>query len=761
MSASGATPSVTPVRALRMILVASIVGILFGLLGLGEIVEDALRTDRARINQVEASGRVVLVRIDDKSQEALGRWPWSRSVQADILNRLHQAGAEKVLLDVAYDFPTTEADDAKFEAAVAAGPTLLPTLMIDDANGIPRPAKEPLPRFARHVERSTIASSPNWQMAVWDAYYAYEFAGERYPFASTLLAGQTGPAGETFKIDYRTRLESFPTFSAIDVLRRPLPDLRGKQVVIGLVSPSMGDQIVIPGRGRMGGVHVHVYATETLLARRPLVLGWIPSFLIALGLVGTVLRVQRTRLRVAFIVGGSVALLAAPIVLEPLGYILDIVPGLAVLFTATVRLVWHRYRERGLTNGLTGLPNFNALRQRGKIADKALIVARGINYPQLSSALDEASERLLVEQVVSRLGVGADDAPIYQGDEGLFAWMVDPSIAIGHHVEALHALFRSPARIGKLHYDLAISFGVELGSARSINSRLSSALVAADEAASEGLKWKYHDPERLKDSSWRLSLLTQLDTAIDNGEVWVAFQPQVDVSSGRVCGAEALARWTHPVKGPISPHEFISAAESNGRIDRLTLFMLDKAIAAAAEVNRKGQSFDIAVNLSARTLARSTLAIEVKGLLDLYGLPPERLTLELTETSALSNDGSDLVPLMRLRDLGVRISIDDYGTGMSTLEYLRKVPASELKIDQSFIRGMRDNRSDLLMVRSTINLAHSLQRTVVAEGVEDERTLDALKQMGCDKVQGFLVGRPMSFQSLSKRLTAIRKGQAA
>ncbi len=760
MSATRVRKTVTPVRKLRMMVIVTFVGLLFGLLGLGEVLEDALRIDRIRMSDAKASGQVVLVGIDDKAQAEIGRWPWSRATQAKMIERLHAAGADGVLLDLAYDYPTTKADDAAFERAISSGRTILPSFLDNHPSGGAAAIKEPLARFARHVPRSTIAVPTNWQMAAWDVPYGYEVSGKTYPFAASLLSRNPGPTGENFKIDYRYKLDSFPILSGGDVINRPLPDLKGKLVVVGLVAPSTGDQMMIPGRGRMGGVHIHLYAAETLVHGKPMMLGFLPALLAALAVVAVVIRSDNGLRRAILLASMAGMLLVVPLATEPAGVFLDIMPALAALSTAAIRLGWQRYRERGLVNNASGLPNFNALRQTGRTADKALIVARLLNYPQLSAALDDAGERALSEQVAARLGVGAHEAPIYQGDEGLFAWLVEPGIAIGHHVEALHALFRSPARIGNQSYDLAISFGVEMGSARPLASRLSSALVAADEAAAEGLKWKYHDPERLKDSSWRLSLLTQLDAAIDNGEVWVAFQPQVDVASGAICGAEALARWTHPVKGPISPHEFISAAEAHGRIDRLTLFMLDKAIEAAAELNRKGR-FDIAVNLSARTLSRTTLPLEVQACLAKYGLAPERLTLELTETSALAGDGSDLAPLLRLRDLGVRISIDDYGTGMSTLEYLRKVPASELKIDQSFVRGMRENRSDLLMVRSTINLAHSLQRTVVAEGVEDERTLETLKQMGCDRIQGFLVGRPMSFQSLTRRLTAIRKGRAA
>ncbi len=308
---------------------------------------------------------------------------------------------------------------------------------------------------------------------------------------------------------------------------------------------------------------------------------------------------------------------------------------------------------------------------------------------------------------------------------------------------------------------MSISFGVEIGSGRSLTNRLASALVAAEEAAHDGLKWKFYDPEVLEDASWKLSILSQLDSAVDKGEVWVAYQPKFDLKQRKIVGAEALARWTHPEKGPIAASEFVAAAEQHDRIGKLTDFVLEQAISAAAAVNRKHADFGVAVNLSARLLTDRSLVLRLGAMLARHRLSPSLLTLELTETAELAGSGAAFDMLASLRDLGVTIAIDDYGTGLSTLDYLKKIPASEIKIDQSFVKTMLDNRSDLVMVQSTIALAHSLGRKVVAEGVEHQGVLDALVDMGCDVAQGYIIGRPMSIDSLSKRLSTDRRSSVA
>jgi EAL domain-containing protein (putative c-di-GMP-specific phosphodiesterase class I) len=242
--------------------------------------------------------------------------------------------------------------------------------------------------------------------------------------------------------------------------------------------------------------------------------------------------------------------------------------------------------------------------------------------------------------------------------------------------------------------------------------------------------------------------------------VWIAYQPKLDLTANRIIGAEALARWTHPEKGPIAATEFVAAAEQHNRIAKLTDFVLEQALGAAAQINRRGVEFGIAANLSARLLSDKGFPLRLSAMLARHGLLAERLTLELTETAALTG-GEGIEMIGRLRELGVQISIDDYGTGLSTLDYLKKIPATEIKIDQSFVKGMVDNRSDRVMVQSTIGLAHSLERKVVAEGVEHRETLDLLREMGCDIAQGFAVGRPMSIESLAKRITSERKRSAA
>ncbi len=744
----------------KLLLWTAITGLIFGLIGFGEIAEDYLRMARNSFHKHPASGQIVVINIDDKSLHSLGNWPWPRRVDAKLVDALSAAGAKRIVFDINFSYRSNRVDDRAFADSIAhSGRVTLPSRFKAGAEEGTQLNSAPLPEFASHAEIATLSVVYNWENAVWKLPYGAKFEGRTIPSFAALMAGAKPAADAQFPVDYSTDVRTVPHFSAVDVIdgRVPAGKIAGKQVIVGVASDVIGDAFFIPGYGRGYGVDVHALGAETLRSGTPVDLGWVPSLLIGLAAAALTIRFQRRSARYAIFGGALATLLVVPIFLESQLVFLDVTPGLFVLLIVGSVLAWRAFRVRGLVDPVSNLANLNALRVNRAGKNQAIIAARVLNYEEILSTLPPNSERQLTDQIVNRLTVGASDRVLYQGDGGIFAWFEDPRAPFANHLEALHALFRNPARVAGGPIDLSIAFGVELGSGRSMSNRLASALVAADEAAHDGLKWKYHDPDTLQDASWKLSMLSQLDQAIDDGQVWVAYQPKLELRTKRILGAEALARWTHPEKGPIAASEFVAAAEQSDRIAKLTDFVLEKSVAAAASINKRGTSFDIAVNLSARLLTDKGFILRVTALLARHGLAPARLTLELTETAALAGSGEGLEMITSLRELGVGISIDDYGTGLSTLDYLKKIPANEIKIDQSFVKGMVENRSDRLMVQSTIGLAHSLGRKVVAEGVEQHQTLDLLVEMECDIAQGYVIGRPMSLESLAKRISSERK----
>ena len=224
-------------------------------------------------------------------------------------------------------------------------------------------------------------------------------------------------------------------------------------------------------------------------------------------------------------------------------------------------------------------------------------------------------------------------------------------------------------------------------------------------------------------------------------------QPQASLRHGEVVGVEALVRWRHPRRGLLFPDEFIPLAERSGLIRPLTVAVLEQAVAACGGWRRSGRTLSVAVNLSARSL-EADLIETVERLLAVHRVPPEALTLEITESSVISDPVRVTGVLDRLHALGVRLSIDDFGTGYSSLSYLRQLPVQEVKVDKSFVMTMRSQQDDATIVRSIIDLAANLGLSVVAEGVEDAATCQDLAAMGCDLIQGYFLSRPMPLSDL-------------
>ena len=754
-------------RPWKLLLWTALAGLVFGLIGFGEVAEDWLRVSRNSFHRHRASGQIVVVKFDDHTLKEFGNWPWPRKLQAQLLDKLTAAGARAVFYDVNLSYPSNPVDDADFAAAIARSKRVtLGARFREGADDERRDTSvngSPLPMFSAHANLAALSLRYNYQNAVWELPYSASVGGHLVPSIAAALADKTGPAGSAFPLDYSIDVRSIQNYSAGDILSGKVGkrELAGKKILLGVAADILGDTFFIPGHGRTFGVYVHAIGGETLKEGRPVPLGWTLPFLLSIAVVALGATRKRAVSQMIIMGAGTAALLIVPLFLEMRLIFVDITPGLFVLLVVATALGWRRYRARGLVNPISNLPNLNALRSHKEGRKQVLVAARVLNYEEIVATLAANRERQLIDQIVARLKVGTPQRVLFQGDGGIFAWFEEPQQPFGNHLEALYALFRNPARVADMKMDLAIAFGVELGSGRSIANRLASALVAADEAAHDGLKWKYHDPESLENASWKLSMLSQLDEAIDRDEVWVAYQPKLDLATRQIIGAEALARWTHPEKGPIAASEFVAAAEQHNRIGKLTDFVLEKAVAAATQINKRGADFEIAVNLSARLLSDKGFTLRLSALLARHGLSPRHLTLELTETAALTDSGEGLDMISRLRDLGINIAIDDYGTGLSTLEYLKKIPANEIKIDQSFVKGIVDNRSDRLMVQSTIGLAHSLGRKVVAEGVEHRDILDLLVEMKCDIAQGFAVGRPMSLELLTKRVASERKRTAA
>lgn len=253
--------------------------------------------------------------------------------------------------------------------------------------------------------------------------------------------------------------------------------------------------------------------------------------------------------------------------------------------------------------------------------------------------------------------------------------------------------------------------------------------------------------------------LLALDVAIEESRVFLVYQPQVDLSTGNVAGAEALLRWTHPQRGPIRPDVMVEVAERTALISKLTFWVFNTALRQCAEYRHAGVDIGISINFSAYNLREPDLVEIVTQGLDLWNVPPEKIVIELTETAIMDGHTSSMQALHAFKDMGLRIAMDDFGTGYSSMSLLRKLPIDELKIDMSFICNMVCNPDHERIVDSMISLAHKLGMRVIAEGVEDKETYEHLRKLGCDLIQGYLIGKPMPLEEFIPTVLAYNQSK--
>jgi diguanylate cyclase (GGDEF)-like protein len=268
--------------------------------------------------------------------------------------------------------------------------------------------------------------------------------------------------------------------------------------------------------------------------------------------------------------------------------------------------------------------------------------------------------------------------------------------------------------------------------------------IAMYNAKSQRLGVEVYRDEIDRRTPARLSMLGDLRAAIEQDQLKIHYQPKLDLATGTVIGAEALVRWTHPVRGMVPPIQFVRVAEDTGLIKQLTDLMLGRGIRTLREIQDRGYHLGLAVNLSTHDLLDTKLAERVNDHLRANGVEPGMLTLEITESSLLIDAPRARSTINELNDIGVRMSIDDFGTGYSSLSYLRRLPVVELKIDRSFVANVLLDEQDEVIVRSTIDLGHNLGLVVVAEGVENNEVLEHLRHFGCDVAQGFCISRPLA-----------------
>jgi diguanylate cyclase (GGDEF)-like protein len=484
----------------------------------------------------------------------------------------------------------------------------------------------------------------------------------------------------------------------------------------------------------------------------------VASLMIARGIVRPVRELARVARRIA---AGNYSTVPARTRHDEIGALADAFRTMQQgLVARESRIMDLAYRDT-----LTTLPNRAMYSER---LDQELATAAPLSLPvavllmdldhfkDVNDSLGHPIGDMLLCEVATRLqsvvGTSSDTVARLGGDE--FAVLLPGSTAMdaeyvaGEMLQALEAPMTLDGHVVDVRASIGVAVYPEHG--KESATLLRRADIAMYEAKRKNLGVALWDERLDQHSGERLTLMSDLRKAVDEDELTLLYQPKVSLAGGGEYFVEALVRWKHPTRGIVSPLEFIPFAEQTGYIRAITQWVLAHAIKQCAAWRAEGLPMNVAVNLSARDLMDPQLPERFHAMLERSFCAARWFTLEITESAILDDPSHAIGNMKRLHALGCRLAIDDYGTGYSSLAYLRHLPVDELKIDKTFVIGMARDPSDAVIVRSTIDLAHNMGLAVVAEGVEDEDTLEELRALDCDLVQGYWLSRPLEHTEIAE-----------
>ncbi|AMO71776.1 EAL domain-containing protein [Sphingorhabdus sp. M41] len=719
----------------------------------GNDVEERLSNLRANVLEKPASGQVVIVEIDAISLQQLDRWPWPRAYYAKAVDKLNEAGATQIAFDIDFSSRSTETDDQiladAFEKSDAT--IILPTFRqrgsTDRGEFV-----ESLPNtlFRQNAFLASVNVFPDSRGQLNEYSYGTTTANTTRPSLASMVAQARGNIGQKFAIDQSIDPNTIPRLSFAELMGSTdlSPKLRGKTALIGATAIELGDRYSTSRFGVVPGVVIQAMASETLIQRTNLHdLGKFPALIFSaiLMLACTASRRISSPGLIGIAFSAIIALVALLLLIEylsfftfsnvPAFFFLTVFMLSQKLLTTTTALKTSQY-----VSEISGLPNEAALLKI--LATKGsgyIATARLADFRELLVLTSRESRSVLFQNIASRLNFLARDECIYHVDSDMVAWIVRHEYTddIPGHFDTATALLQAPVMAGDTKIKIDATFGIS-------GDSLDKSKIASEKALANGTKWSWHDSEFDHAIGQKHNLLMELDQAIEDGNLGVVYQPKWDLLANRLDGAEALVRWDHPDRGTISPAIFIPLLEKAGRIDGLTFHVLQRALDDLTKWGERRPGLTCSVNISAKLLGDKAFVHRAIVMVEEADVDNVQIVFEVTETATLADPERSALALKLIQNAGIRVSIDDYGTGQSTMSYLQRLPVSEIKLDQSFVKTMTTDSANRVMVKSTIKMAHALGYKIVAEGIEDQPCLELLTRYGCDIGQGWHISKPVT-----------------
>ena len=702
---------------------------------------------QARAGSSTPSKDIVLVKLN---QSTIKKDRDAKTLLSALSN-IEEAGADQIFLDV----PSGKLGAYEDEFASGLNDQLKSNLVLVGRYSLSNGEKTlGFPIDPKNWKYQNLVVMEQFESPIFDYNWTFFGSvvdnGRIYNSFAKELAGRGGDDSSDIPISYQYDLEDFQTANLIDVSQAKfnMSSLAGKKVVIGYEGSQESELVRLPKAGYVAQSFAPIFAAESLKSggvsffdRTELLMAFFVLLAISVALF------QKSRwIGYACVVSAYAACLIAPIFL-PL-YLELSATGFFLLSFAGFR-IFNRWRGSiEMKSGQTGLPTLKALTRQletEQIQDRQAVIAVKLHgLSEVLAVLGDEQKLEYFDGISRRLKIANKNLEIYSNDGEHLVWsdVFEERGILEAHLLALRAIFAQPLEIGGKQVDVTVTFSADLSFTDAASRRIANAIALVDKTSLADMPLLLGTQQDAEDREWQLSLQSSIDNALKIGAIFAVFQPKINLTNGQTCGYEALVRWKDEERGFISPAYFIEQCEQAGRMGKLTRFMLKDSVEKfqASEAYQYGGT--LSVNVSSTMLSNTSLPEIVCEILEAADFPEERLIIEVTETARIHDQLTARSVLSALAAIGVGISLDDFGTGTAGLETLYNYPFSEMKIDRTFVKDIATDTKARAICEQVVNLGRKLNMNIVAEGIEDQRTLQILTKMGCPVAQGYYLGRP-------------------
>lgn len=744
---------------LRHAAAAILVAVLLAAVTVLRPLDIAIWSLQSKLFSHEPSGDIVLV-TDQTQQLENSRASTNRKL-LNAMDRLENEGAALIVIHSPLQQSSSPRIDQELRAALERNRGRIylarPVSKEIDENKLVEAGS---PFFERGMRIASSDLQADFLGVIWGIEATYSDGKDDFPSVWNIIA-RGGRASSAIYTDYSIDADRLPQVELAALSRGDpvaLEAVRGRTVVVD--APGRDRRSFrVPDGDRSASLIQVIVAETTLRGAGQFVGSWltIPAFGLLLMIGLCLFRGDRPRRR--FYAAWLLAFAAVLVLTAAAGMRVMLADPLSMAVAYAIIRATFNYRRRHLyRDPRSRLPNFAALRRdlesAANLDGAAIVVAKITRLDAVLASLSQNEQGQYLRQIASRLTLGDAQMRVYHDGGKYFSFLLAKG-AYGDlqaHLEGLRAVASQAVTLAKRSIDVSMTIGVDQSDNTSPSGRISSAIAAADQAR-EAYRPVFIITDFEADSEeWDYSLQSRLEDALSENRIWIKLQPQIDLKSGRIVGAEALARWVDEQRGEIPPTRFILQCERAGRLDELTKRVLRLSLEASRSMQEEGLPARVSVNVSAIQFVDHRIADLVERNLAEISVDPTNIIVEITESARIEDFAVAREIMERIAKSGIKFSIDDFGISSANFDALYRLPFSELKIDRMFANSVASDAAARAIVANMLQLSRDLGMASVAEGIDNLATLKILKDMGGDLAQGYCIARPQALSHLKETL---------